>query len=97
MRAKHGNGDAMRCKNPGDARSRCKNALRCAPTMREHIASVPESALEGALSVQNNRKSTFESTLGSTPESTPESTPISEGTLESTWGALSEISLFSAP
>ena len=36
MRVNHGNGDAMRYKNPGDARSRCGNPLRCAPTMRNH-------------------------------------------------------------
>ena len=26
----------MQCKNPGDARSRCGNPLRCAPTMQKH-------------------------------------------------------------
>ena len=36
MRAKHGKGDAMQCKNPGDVLSRCGNPLRCAPTMRKH-------------------------------------------------------------
>ena len=43
--------------------------------------------------VEDTRKTILESTFGSTPESTP----ILESTLESTLGALSEISLFSAP
>ena len=56
------------------------------------FSPLPRSALEGALPVILYTKSNLESTLGSTPKSTP----ISESTLDSTRGALSEISLFSA-
>ena len=76
----------------GNLRKCSRSALESALRNRGALGSAPENALEGALSVQNNRKSTLESTLGSPPERTP----ISESTPESTPGALSEISLFSA-
>ena len=77
----------------GNLRKCSPSALKNALRNRGALGSAPKSALEGLLTVQNNKKSTLESTLGSTPESTP----ISESILESTRGALSEISLFSAP
>ena len=77
----------------GNLRKCSPSALEGALRNRGALRSAPEGVLEGLLTVQNNRKSTLESTLGSTPESTP----TSESTLESTRGALSKISLFSAP
>ena len=77
----------------GNLRKCSPSALESALRNRGALGSAPESALEVALPVFLHSEKTLESTLGSTPESTP----ISESTLESTRGALSEISLFSAP
>ena len=75
----------------GNLRKCSPSALESALRNRGTLGSAPESALEGALPVVLYSEKALKSTLGSTPESTP----ISESTLESTRGALSEISLFS--
>ena len=78
---------------------RTENLRKCSPSAlksalksaRGALGSAPESAIEGVVLYSEK---TLESTLRSTPESTPSTL---ESTLESTRGALSEISLFSAP
>ena len=83
----------LESREQGNLRKCSPSALESALRNRGALGSAPESVLEGALPVVLYSEKTLESTLGSTPESTP----ISESTLESTRGALSKISLFSAP
>ena len=82
------------------SRKRCLEIWPAREPRTGKSSKVPQSALESALKelrvlfcVEDNRKTTLESSLGSTRNSTP----ISESTLQSTPGALSEMSLFSAP
>ena len=80
----------------GNLRKCSQSALESALRNRA-LGSAPERVLSRVVfllsSTQINSKTTVESTFGSTPESTP----ISESTLESILGVLSEISLFSGP